>query len=68
VRPLLDADASYWNAFGWGAIYALIVYGVYDFTNRGILEKWSLRLTVADIMWGVVLCGTVSVIMLLADR
>lgn len=67
VRPHLGASATLPKAFGWGALYALIVYGVYDLTNRAVLEQWSLRMTVADIAWGTTLCGAVSVIMHLAD-
>jgi uncharacterized membrane protein len=44
------------------------MYGVYDLTNRAVLEKWSLRLTLADIVWGCVLCGMTSAIVQLVDR
>jgi uncharacterized membrane protein len=64
VRPLLEENASYWRAIGWGALYALVVYGVYDLTNLAVLERWTLRMTVADIAWGVTLCGIVSAFML----
>ena len=43
-----------------GAVYGLVLYGVYDFTNRAILEKWSLRLALADVAWGMVLNGTMT--------
>jgi uncharacterized membrane protein len=66
VGPLLDNNASLWKAFGWGAMYALVVYGVYDLTNLAVLERWSVRMTAADIAWGAALCGTVSVVMRLA--
>jgi len=67
VRPLLGANATAWHAAGWGALYGLVLYGVYDLTNLAVLEKWTIRMTVADIAWGMVLCGTVSVVMLLAN-
>jgi uncharacterized membrane protein len=68
VRPLLGANATVWQSFGWGAIFGLVVYGVYDLTNRAILEKWTLQLTLADLAWGCVLCGTMSAFMGLVDR
>ncbi len=68
VRPLVGANATVAQAFGWGALFGLVLYGVYDLTNRAILEKWSLRMTIADIIWGCVLCGTISVLAWYVDR
>lgn len=68
VRPLLGVNATGWQAIGWGAIYGLVLYGVYDLTNFAVLEKWSVRMTLADIAWGCFLCGMTSAIMRLADR
>ena len=67
VRPLLGVNATAWQAIGWGALYGLVLYGVYDLTNLAVLEKWTVRMTLADIVWGCVLCGTISVIMRFAD-
>lgn len=67
VRPLLGANATVWHAVGWGALYGLVLYGVYDLTNLAILEKWSVRMTAADIVWGMVLCGATSGFMWLVD-
>jgi uncharacterized membrane protein len=68
VRPLLATNASPWQAFGLGAAFGLVLYGVYDLTNLAVLEKWTLRLALADIAWGCVLCGASSLIMTLVDR
>lgn len=68
VRPLLGESSTIWQAAMWGALYGLVLYGVYDLTNFSILEKWSLRMTLADIVWGIVLCGTMSVIMRHAEN
>jgi uncharacterized membrane protein len=46
----------------------LVVYGVYDLTNLAVLEEWSLRMTVADMIWGSVLSGAVAVVMQAAAR
>jgi uncharacterized membrane protein len=67
VRPLLEANATVWQAFGWGASYGLVLYGVYDLTNLAVLDKWSTRMTLVDMVWGSVLCGLVSAIMRLVD-
>lgn len=63
VRPQLAAEDSLWRALIWGALYGLVLYGVYDFTNRAILEKWSLSLTLRDIAWGMTLCGISTALM-----
>ncbi|MDX1945169.1 MAG: DUF2177 family protein [Pirellulaceae bacterium] len=68
VRPAMGPNAQLWQAALWGALFGLVLYGTYDFTNRCILEKWSLRLTLADIAWGCVLCGLGASIMWLAER
>ena len=35
-----------------GALFGLVVYGVYDFTNYSTLQQWPLAL--ADVAWGAV--------------
>jgi uncharacterized membrane protein len=67
VRPLLGLSTSAWRAIGRAALYGLVLYGVYDLTNLAVLEKWTVRMTLADIAWGCVLCGTISAIMRLVD-
>ena len=40
-------------AAGYGALFGLVVYGVYDFTNYSTLRQWPLVLSFADVAWGV---------------
>ena len=68
VRPAMGNQATLWQAFVWGALFGLVLYGVYDLTNRSILEKWPLRLTIVDIAWGCALCGMGATAMRLAER
>jgi len=37
-----------------GALFGLVVYGVYDFTNYSTLQQWPLVLALADVAWGAV--------------
>lgn len=67
VRPLLGDNATIWQALGWGALYGLVVYGVYDLTNLAVIEKWTLRMTLTDIVWGSMICGMTSVAMRFFD-
>jgi len=41
-------------AAAYGAMFGLVVYGVYDFTNYSTLRQWPLVLAFADAAWGVV--------------
>lgn len=52
--------APYTHVFFWGALYGLVVYGVYDLTNYATLAAWPLSVVWADILWGMVLNGIVS--------
>ncbi len=67
VRPLLGENGTAWQAFGWGALFGLVLYGVYDLTNLAVLEKWTVRMTLADMAWGCVLCGTISIVVRFVD-
>ena len=55
-------------ALGWGVVFGLVVYGIYDFTNRAVLEGWNLRVTLVDLCWGGVLCGTSTVVAFYLQR
>lgn len=68
VRPLLANDARLTSAFFHGALFGFILYGLYDFTNLATLEKWTVRMTIVDVSWGMTLCGAMSVVMALIDR
>lgn len=63
VRPLLSTNGTNAHAFAWGALFGLVLYGVYDLTNRSVLQNWSLLVTIVDISWGCLLCGSVTVFM-----
>src|SRR4051812_26691287 len=39
-------------AAAYGALFGLVVYGVYDFTNYSTLRQWPLVLALADVTWG----------------
>ena len=67
VRPILGETATLWQAFGWGAVFGLVLYGVYDLTNLAVLANWTLRMTLADMIWGCALCGITTVLMRLID-
>jgi uncharacterized membrane protein len=44
----------------YGALFGLVVYGVYDFTNYSTLRQWPLLLAFADLAWGAVASAACS--------
>lgn len=54
---LPKAAAAGWPLFGWGIVFGLVVYGVYDFTNYAVLAQWTWKVTLVDMLWGGLVCG-----------
>ena len=48
------------NVFMIGAIYGLVTYATYDLTVYATMNIFSLKLVVADILWGMILSGSVA--------
>lgn len=58
--PRVDPANPVLSSLGWGALFGLVVYGVYDLTNMATLERWPVRLVGIDICWGCFLCGATT--------
>jgi uncharacterized membrane protein len=56
------ADGNLKLALSWGAVYGLIVYGVYDLTNLATLKNWPLTMVIVDTFWGMFVSGLTSFI------
>ena len=48
------------NVFVIGTFYGLVTYGTYDLTVYATMNIFSLKLVVADILWGMFLSGSVA--------
>lgn len=68
VGPRISPVNSLVSAIGWGAVFGLVVYGIYDLTNRSILEQWPVSVTIADILWGTFLCAGSATVLQLVSR
>lgn len=66
--PRAEGERWLLSALGWGFLYGGLLYGVYDFTNYATLDRWPLRLTLADTLWGSVLCSIVTGFAAIVDR
>lgn len=60
VLPQLGTDDSILSVFGKGALLGFCAYGIYDMTNYATLKDWTIPLSLVDMLWGTVLCGTVA--------
>ncbi|UCH81275.1 MAG: DUF2177 family protein [Nitrospiraceae bacterium] len=56
--PKVSPDNMASSALFWGFVYGIVLYGVYDMTNYSLVSKWSLRMSIVDILWG----GTINAI------
>ena len=48
------------NVFLIGAFFGLVTYGTYDLTIYASMNIFSLKLVIADILWGMFLSGSVA--------
>ncbi len=45
-----------------GAVLGGLCYATYDLTNMATIAKWPLDIVVIDIIWGMVLTGSVAIL------
>lgn len=55
VNPSLGAGWT--RALVWGAAFGVVAYATYDLTCAATMRQWSLKVTLADIVWGAVASG-----------
>jgi uncharacterized membrane protein len=56
------------QAAAYGALFGLVVYGVYDFTNYSTLRQWPLALVFVDVSWGIVASAACAAAVRIAIR
>jgi uncharacterized membrane protein len=56
------------SAAALGAVFGLVVYGVYDFTNYSTLRQWPFVLTLADTAWGALASAAAAVAVRMVAR
>ena len=61
IAPALE-QKSWVHALLYGALFGLITYATYDLTNLATVKDWPLIVTVVDLIWGMVLSASVSII------
>lgn len=66
--PKVSEDHMLSSALFWGFVYGIILYGVYDMTNYSLVNKWPLRMSLVDIMWGGTINAIITYIAAVFDR
>ncbi len=61
ITPAVEKH-SWVHAVVFGAFFGLITYATYDLTNLATLKDWPVLVTVIDLIWGMVLSASVSVV------
>lgn len=61
IAPSLDKK-SWSHALLVGAFFGLVTYATYDLTNLATVKDWPIIITVVDLLWGMTLSSTVSII------
>lgn len=61
VNPALTKGEWSYALFA-GILYGLITYATYTLTNLANLESWPLKVSLIDLIWGIILGGSVSTI------
>ncbi|MFA5770357.1 MAG: DUF2177 family protein [Patescibacteria group bacterium] len=61
ITPALDKK-MWAQALLMGAFFGLVTYATYDLTNLATVKDWPLIITIVDLIWGMVLSASVSVI------
>jgi len=59
IFPAVE-KGSWLRALVMGGLFGLVTYATYDLTNMALLINWPLKIVIVDILWGVVLVGTVG--------
>ncbi len=67
VVPAIERD-SLFKAIVWGGLFGFFTYATYDLTNMALIKGWPFKVAVVDILWGMVLCGSVAALSFKAAR
>lgn len=66
VLPAVERQ-SFTHAVLLGALFGLVTYAAYDLTNLATMDGFPLKVALVDLVWGTVLCTTVSAMTYLAS-
>jgi uncharacterized membrane protein len=67
IQPALEKN-SWQNAIIMGVLFGLITYATYDLTNLATIKDWPMIVTIVDLVWGMVLSASVSILSFLIAK
>ncbi|MBN2015942.1 DUF2177 family protein [Candidatus Dojkabacteria bacterium] len=59
VQPAIEKN-SLSIAILFGVLFGFFTYMTYDLTNLATLKDWPIEVVVLDVLWGMILSGTVT--------
>lgn len=59
VNPALE-KGSLAHAALYGALFGFVAYATYDLTSLAVLKGFSVKVTIIDLLWGMVLTAVVA--------
>lgn len=62
IVPGIRSGASIGHIALMGALFGLIGYGVYDFTNLATIKGWPLWISIVDMGWGTVVSSLTTAV------
>lgn len=61
IEPALSSN-SWGKLLLYAVLFGLITYATYDLTNLATIKDWPLIVSIIDMIWGMVLSTSVSVV------
>jgi uncharacterized membrane protein len=61
IAPAIDKKMWTYPVLA-GAFFGLVTYATYDLTNLASVKHWPIIVTIVDLIWGMVISATVSII------
>jgi uncharacterized membrane protein len=52
VLPNIRKSHLIQDSLLYGAVFGLVLYGVYDLTAAAVIKDWDMKLAAADMAWG----------------
>jgi len=59
IIPGIEKD-SFQHALIYGVLFGFFTYATFDLTNLATLRDWPIKIVFIDIVWGMVLTGSVA--------
>ncbi|MDZ4130703.1 MAG: DUF2177 family protein [Hydrogenophaga sp.] len=68
VFPRLSGESVLWVTALQGALFGLVLFGVYELTSYVVFADWPILLVLVDTVWGMFAYATTSVVAVLVLR